>query len=206
MNIRCILSGIYHSFRPVVIKGENNILCNRSKIGSGFRILIEGDNNNINIGKECLLTNTQIMMHGNNNSIYIDDRVRFMGPCKIIMEGTSSLVIKYNAGIRGVEFNLKGANIEVGELCMFSYGITLRNHDSHKIINPVDGSIMNSPKDIVLGKHVWVAQNATILKGCHIGENSVIGFGSIVTRSCDSGTIMTGIPAKVVKENINWDY
>ena len=52
MNIRCILSGIYHSFRPVVIKGENNILCNRSKIGSGFRILIEGDNNNINIGKE----------------------------------------------------------------------------------------------------------------------------------------------------------
>lgn len=105
-----------------------------------------------------------------------------------------------------MEFNLNGANIEVGELCMFSYGITLRNHDSHRIINPIDGSVINSPKDIVLGKHVWVAQNATILKGCHIGDNSVIGFGAIVTKSCDSGSIMTGVPAKVVKENVNWDY
>ena len=206
MNIRSILSTIYHCLRPIVVKGKNNIIHNRSKIGSGFRIFIEGKNNNIEIGKNCLLTNTQIIMHGNDNSIFIDDKVRFMGPCKIVMGGVSSLVIKYNAGIRGVEFNLNGANIEVGELCMFSYGITLRNHDSHRIINPIDGSVMNSPKDIVLGKHVWVAQNATILKGCHIGDNSVIGFGSIVTKSCDSGSIMTGVPAKVVKENVNWDY
>ena len=89
---------------------------------------------------------------------------------------------------------------------MFSYGITLRNHDSHKIIDPKTQQILNPPKDIVLGSHVWVAQNATILKGCRIGSDSVIGFGSIVTKSCAPGSIMTGIPAKVVKENIIWDY
>ena len=143
---------------------------------------------------------------GNNNRLIIEDDVRFLGPCKIRIMGGGTLHIKRNAGVRGVEFNINEAKVFIGERCMFSYGITLRNHDSHRIINPIDGSVMNSPKDIVLGKHVWVAQNATILKGCHIGDNSVIGFGSIVTKSCDSGSIMTGVPAKVVEENINWDY
>lgn len=89
---------------------------------------------------------------------------------------------------------------------MFSYGITVRNHDSHRVLNPETKQVLNKPKDIVLGKHVWVAQNATILKGCHIADDSVIGFGSIVTSSCEPGSIMVGIPAKVVKEGITWDY
>ena len=87
MNIRSIISMIYHCLRPIVVKGKNNIIRNSSKIGTGFRIFIEGENNNIEIGKDCLLTNTQIIMHGNDNSIFIDDKVRFMGPCKIVMGG-----------------------------------------------------------------------------------------------------------------------
>lgn len=114
--------------------------------------------------------------------------------------------IKWNAGIRGVEFNLRGAKTEIGELCMFSYGITVRNHDSHRVLNPETKQVLNKPKDIVLGKHVWVAQNATILKGCRVGDDSVIGFGSIVTTSCKQGSIMAGVPAKVVKDGITWDY
>ncbi len=96
--------------------------------------------------------------------------------------------------------------MEIGALCMFSYGITLRNHDSHRIIDPSSGRVLNPPKDVILGRHVWIAQNATILKGCHIGDNSVIGFGSIVTKSCPPGSVMAGVPAKIVKEDINWDY
>lgn len=143
---------------------------------------------------------------GSDCTIIIEDSVRFMGPCKIIVGGKSTLIIRQNAGIRGVEFNLCGAKIDVGELCMFSYGIILRNHDSHKIISTETGSIINSPKDVILGKHVWVAQNATILKGCHIGDNSIIGLGPVVTKSCKERSIMAGCPAQVIKENINWDY
>ena len=51
MNIRSIISTIYHCLRPIVVKGKNNIIRNRSKIGTGFRIFIEGENNNIEIGK-----------------------------------------------------------------------------------------------------------------------------------------------------------
>ena len=68
------------------------------------------------------------------------------------------------------------------------------NSETNKVLNP--------SKDIVLGKHVWIAQNVTILKGCHIGDDSVIGFGSIVTTSCNQGSVIAGIPTKVVKEGI----
>ena len=204
--IRGFFRNLYDALRPVQIIGEGNSYNCQSKRGNRFVIKVAGNKNSIQMGKECLLTNTHIRMSGDNNHLIIEDKVRFMGPCKIIMGGNATLHIKWNAGIRGVEFNLMGANIEVGELCMFSYGITLRNHDSHRILDPETKEILNPPKNIVLGKHIWVAQNATILKGCHIADNSVIGFGSIVNKSCNPGSVITGIPARVIKEGITWDY
>lgn len=205
MILRDLCRGLYNRLKPVRISGLENVFSIKSKIGKNFIVCISGKNNSVSIGTDCILTNTYINITGENNHIIIEDKVRFIGPCHIIMGGYSTLHIKCNAGIRGVEFNLNGANIEVGELCMFSYGITLRNHDSHRIFNG-EGKLVNPPKDIILGKHVWIAQNATILKGCKIGDNSVIGFGAIVTKNCPSGTIITGIPARVVREDITWDY
>ena len=145
-------------------------------------------------------------MLGDNNRLVIHKNARFYGPCKIKLHGNATIEIGENAGIRGVEFLAKDANIYVGELCMFSYGIIIRTHDSHRIFDLETGAETNKPKDVRLGKHVWIAQNATILKGVSIGDNSVIGFGAIVTKSCESNSVMTGIPAKVVKTGIYWDY
>lgn len=200
------IQALLSSLLPVRMKGKDNHIVRKSRLGRNFRIRVYGDNNSITIGSGCTLTNTSILMTGNGSRIVVEDDVRFLGPCKIILGGGSTLIVRRNAGVRGVEFNLNGAKIEVGELCMFSYGIVLRNHDSHRVINPATREVMNAPRDIVLGKHVWVAQNATILKGCRIGDDSIIGFGSIVTKGCASGSILAGNPAKVVKENINWDY
>lgn len=204
--IRSFLRKIYYLFRPVRISGYGNRFTNESKIGTKFRVIICGRNNNVFFGKNCLLTNTTINVSGDNNKLIVEDNVRFIGPCCIFMKGGGTLHIKYNAGIRGVEFNLNGNRIEVGEMCMFSYGITIRNHDSHRILDPETKHVLNPSKDIIIGNHVWIGQNATILKGCHIADDSVIGFGSIVTKSCNPGSVMTGIPAKVVHEGITWDY
>ena len=203
--IRKVYQLIYNRIIPIQIAGMRNKFDNQSSIKNNFFVKIIGNNNSIKIGKNCLLSNTNINILGNNNQIVIENNVRFMGPCKIIMGSNSTLHIKWNAGIRGVEFNLDNANIEVGELCMFSYGITLRNHDSHKVLDKI-WNIVNLPQDIILGKHVWIGQDAKILKGCRIGEDSIIGFGAIVTKSCETGSILAGVPAKVVKKNITWNY
>jgi len=204
--IDSLFRSIFHYFRPIRIKGSNNIYHCESRIGRKFYLLVGGNYNDIRIGSGCVLSNTSIFVYGNNNRIIVSDKVRFLGPCKIVMQGNAELLIGYNSGIRGVEFNLKQARIHVGELCMFSYGIVLRNHDSHRLIDSTTNQVINQPKDIVLGNHVWIGQNATILKGANVGDNSVIGFGSVVTSGCEPGSVLAGVPAKVVRRSINWDY
>lgn len=195
---------ILRCIKPIRDIGSNNSYDIRTRLGRGFHITFLGNNNSVYIGEKCLLTNTEIIIDGSNNNLIIEDSARFMGPCKVILSGNSNVVIGKNAGIRGVEMYAKDANISIGELTMTSYGIIIRNHDSHKVIR--DGVVVNTPKDIKIGKHVWIAQNASILKGVEIGDNSIVGFGSVVTKGCGSNCILAGNPAKVVKDNISWDY
>lgn len=187
------------------IKGRSNKI-NIKCIKQKTTMIINGNNNFISVPNSCTLNNTSIDISGDNNSIIIKDKARLIGPCRIIMQGNSTLVIGENSGIRGVDFLLNNADIIIGKLCMFSNNIIVRNHDSHKVINSTTNVIENSSKEIILGNHVWVGQNVTILKGVKIGDNSIIAMGSVVTKSCEDGCIMAGNPAKKVKDNISWDY
>lgn len=63
----------------------------------------------------------------------------------------------------------------------------------------------NLSKDIVIGDHVWIGNQVIITKGAKISNNVVVGTGSIVTgKSFPSSTIIAGMPAKVIHNNINW--
>lgn len=52
---------------------------------------------------------------------------------------------------------------------------------------------------IVLEDDVWVGANATILPGVHIGKMSVIGAGCVVTRNVEPGSVIAGVPGKVIR-------
>ena len=53
--------------------------------------------------------------------------------------------------------------------------------------------------EIVIGKNCWLGAGCTILKDVHIADNVVIGAGSVVTKDITSGTIVAGVPAKIIK-------
>lgn len=201
-----LIKKIFRRLHPVAINGEGNHVTSHSKYGRNFLINISGNNNTVEIAEDCLLTNTLISISGNNNRVIIDKTARFMGPCKISMSGNSTLHIGENAGIRGVEFVLDNADISVGKLCMFSYNVIMRNTDSHKVIRLADGLIVNAPKSISLGDHVWIGYGSIILKGVQIGENSIIAAGSVVTKDCPSNAVTAGCPSRIVKTGITWDY
>lgn len=193
---------IYRRLRPIVIKGNNNMVSIKSK-RHGFYVRIHGDNNSIDIGENSRLKYTQITIMGDNNHIIAEDGSKLDGPCKITLEGNSTLYIGCNSGIRGVTFVAKDADIKVGRNCMFSYDVTVRNNDSHKVLDQ-DGNVTNMAQDIVIGDHVWLCERSTILKGVTIGNDSVIAYGAIVTKDCPPNSIMAGNPARVVKQDINW--
>lgn len=53
---------------------------------------------------------------------------------------------------------------------------------------------------IHIGTNVWIGSNAVILPGISIGDNSVIGAGSIVTKDIPSNVVAVGNPCKVLRE------
>ena len=54
-------------------------------------------------------------------------------------------------------------------------------------------------KDVVIGDNVWLGYGVKVLKGVHIGENSLIGIGSVVTKDIPANVIAAGNPCKVIK-------
>lgn len=55
-------------------------------------------------------------------------------------------------------------------------------------------------RPIVIGDGVWVDGNVDIMGGVTIGENSIIGAGSVVTKSIPPNVIAAGTPCRVIRE------
>lgn len=94
-------------------------------------------------------------------------------------------------------------HIKIGDGCIVAMGTVIRDNDggNHKIKS---SNYVNS-KPVVIGNHVWLGENVIILKGVTIGDGCIIAAGSIVTRNIPPRCLAMGSPAKVVRENIEWE-
>lgn len=90
--------------------------------------------------------------------------------------------------------------IEIGDNVAISHDVTIMDSDAHDGL--WDG--YEKTKPIKIGNHVWIGTRVTILKGVTIGDNAIIAAGSVVTKNVPNNTIVAGVPAKVIKININW--
>lgn len=57
---------------------------------------------------------------------------------------------------------------------------------------------INSSGAVTIGNNIYVGTQVTILKGISIGDNCIIGAGSLVTRDIPTGSVAVGVPYKVV--------
>ncbi len=90
--------------------------------------------------------------------------------------------------------------LEIGDETMIGPGCYLTDHD-HAFIKdtaPGAGPLIVEPTRI--GKRCWLGAHVTVLKGVTIGDGTVVGAGSVVTKSLPAGVVAVGVPAKIVRE------
>jgi acetyltransferase-like isoleucine patch superfamily enzyme len=88
-------------------------------------------------------------------------------------------------------------SIRIGDDCMFAANVYISDSDWHGIYNRIRPFRCSKP--VVLENNVWLGEQVIVIKGVTIGENSVIGAGSVVTKSIPANSIAVGNPARVIK-------
>lgn len=170
------------------------------------KFVIKGRDSQIIVDSQVKIHNLHIEVHGNNSLVLISAGNK-LEKVKLISRGDNSkITIGRDSNLRKFEASIREGNrsIAIGDNCLFSVGIEIRTHDSHKIFDIETGDRINSPEDVVIGDRVWIGQDALILKGARIGSGSVIGIRSVVTGPVPSNSIAVGVPARVVREGVRW--
>jgi len=187
------------------ISGKNNIVINKGVL-INVKYDIVGDGNTIEIMKGAVLSNMMIYMRGNNHKLKIGEDCHFKGGSVWFEDKNCRIEIGEKTTIESAHLAVTEPDrkIIIGDDCMFSNAIELRTGDSHSIIDNHTKKRINPAQDIIIGNHVWIGAHSIILKGVTVSDNSIIGTNSLVTGNIPGNSISAGIPAKVVKTDVDW--
>ena len=107
-------------------------------------------------------------------------------PYSSIIEGSVKLDKLYTAGIN------------VGNNTLIAGGAVILSHDHCKRV----GNNLPYLADTYIGNNCFIAVNAIILPGVRIGDEVIVGAGSVVTKDVPSNCIVAGNPAKIIRTGI----
>lgn len=73
-------------------------------------------------------------------------------------------------------------------------GIITSNHDVNNLENHEPG------RSVIIGENCWIGMNSVVLPGVILGDNTIVGAGSIVTKSFKGDCVVAGNPAKIIRQ------
>ena len=88
--------------------------------------------------------------------------------------------------------SLGTVTIEDGAMLGPEVGLFTVNHEPKNI------RVLRT-KEIHIKKNAWIGARVSILPGVTIGENAIVGTGSVVTKDVPDNSIAVGVPAKIIK-------
>ena len=115
------------------------------------------------------------------------------------------MIVGENFAVSGNTRFICSNKIEIGDNVQFSWDSVVMDSDAHKILY-LNKDTKEIDEDISIGNKVWIAAKVTMLKGTKIGDNCIVGIGSLTNKDYNyNNMIIAGAPAKPIKEIKAWE-
>ena len=97
------------------------------------------------------------------------------------------------------------AKVKIGDNCQFAPNVSIytAGHPLHPVAR---NSLYEYGIEVTVGDNVWIGGNTVIMPGVHIGSNTVIGAGSVVTKDIPDWVVAAGNPCRVIREITEEDF
>lgn len=96
-------------------------------------------------------------------------------------------------------------NITIGDDTLFGWNVFLNTTNGHPVV--IDGKRSELDGEIIIGNHVWICSYVNIAKGVEIADGCIVSQCSLVLRNqLTPNALVAGNPAKIVKENVEWNW
>jgi len=169
------------------------------KVGKGTRCygtihLMRAQKSVISIGKNVTIISSS--QRCGTSSIFAPTKFRTHSK-------TAKIIVEDNVGMNGTSIIARSKTVVVGKGTMIAPNVLIMDSDGHALWPPENrlrNSSIENDDDVIIGKNVWIGNRSMILKGVHIGDNSVIGAGSLVTKDIPANVLAAGVPAAVIRK------
>ena len=135
----------------------------------------------------------KIYLHAKKNHCTISLKSNLTGDLNNLEIGEGSVVNS------GANFRFKQGRIKIGRNCLFGQNISIVANtyliDGVRNISP---SHMKASQ-VCIGDGVWIGTNAVIMPGVVVGDNSIIGASSVVTKDIPDNQVWAGNPAVLLR-------
>ncbi|MBR3225749.1 MAG: acyltransferase [Atopobiaceae bacterium] len=185
---------------------ESNMVVGEPKLCNS-RIVFKGENNLLYCEDGVVLQDTSITFNGSNglavlgsskNPYYVDLTIN--NDCSVVIGRD----VYFNGALRAIVS--EQCTIAIGDGCLLSFGIWMRTADPHLVYDAKTHRRLNYSRDIIIGDHVWIGQDAFVLKGTTVGSGSIVGARTVVAgKTIPSNTSWSGNPARLIREGVFWE-
>ena len=183
-----------------ITKGKRRVFLGRSVELFNKKNIILGNNVNIGdavklwaLGKEPLNIGNNVNI-GSFSQVVISTTFYDLGKFIKIGNNVGIGEFSYLGGAGGLEI---GNDTIIGQY--FSAHPENHNYDDSSQLIREQGV---TREGIKIGSNCWIGSKVTILDGVTIGDNCIIAAGAVVTKSFPNNVLIGGVPAKIIKENL----
>lgn len=172
------------------------------------RVTFKGTGNILFCEKGARLDSCNITFCSSDAVVYLSANTKHWTKMKIDAWRGVSVYVGANNYFNGILTAIvsERKNLFIGGDGVFSFGVWIRTADPHLLYSVDTKERLNPSRSVLIGDHVWLGQNATILKGTSIGSGSVLAAGAVISgKTVPSNSVWGGNPAAQIREGVFFD-